>query len=162
MKRKLFACLLTLITVFSMSACTSTPQTQTETEKENSTPVSDTKELGDASIEIGDFKLSKTYEGKDAIIINMKYTNNNEDAQSYMTSMLGKAFQDGVELSYAIIMDTDSYDAETQMKEVKKDTSIDVQVAYELSNTTSDVEFEVEEFLGLSDKKATKTFRISE
>ena len=170
MKRKLLTCLLALITAVSISACTSTPQTdtntqtdtQTQTEAKKSTENSNNEELGDSLIEIGDSKLAKTYDGKDAIIINIKYTNNSEDAQSYMTSMIGKAFQDGVELSSAIIMDTDAYDAESQMKEVKKGASIDVQVAYELSNTTSDIEFEVEEFLGMSDKKATKTFKISE
>lgn len=166
MKQKLLTCLLALITVIYISACTSTPQSQTETEgqtqAEQSTSNNGVVELGDASIKIGDSKLAKTYDGKDAIIINMEYTNNSEDSQSYMTSIIGKAFQDGVELSSAIIMDADAYDAESQMKELKKGASIDVQIAYELSNTTSDVELEVEEFLGMSDKKATKTFKLSE
>ena len=157
-KRKLQAILSAVLLTFSVAGCSSTSSTSsTDSQvKENS------GKLGDYAIEIGDYALTKTYDGKDAIVINMKYTNNSEEAMSYMSSLIGTAYQDGVELSTAIIMDDSAYDVESEMKEVKTGTSIDIQVAYELSNTTSDVEFEVEEFLGLDEAKVEKTFKIAE
>ena len=92
----------------------------------------------------------------------MNFTNNSDDAKSYMSALMSTAYQDGVELSTAIIIDDTVYDSDSQMKELKKGASINVQVAYELSNITSDVEFEVEEFLSFSNSKLEKTFVISE
>ena len=163
-KKKLAVLLLGAILALASAGCTSTTSpssdepgnAQVDVQKDNSSG-----ELGDYAIEIGDYFLTKTYEGKDAIVINMKYTNNAEEAKNYMTTLTGSAFQDGVELSTAIIMDG-SYDAESQMKDIKTGASIDVQVAYELSNTTSDVEFEIEEFISFSDKKIEKVFELAE
>lgn len=146
------------------AACGSAPST-TETTvqpaQEEAKPETDGV-LGDAKVEIGDCVLAKTYEGKDAVVITLKYTNNADEAKSYMTSLISKAFQDGVELDSAIIMDESVYKSDSQMKELKKGASIDVQVAYELANTTSDVEFEVEEFLSFDEAKIEKTFAIAQ
>lgn len=164
-RHKLCAVCIAMLLTISATGCTS-DGTQSSgiqpTQSETVATEQNTGALGDYAIEIGDYVLTKTYDGKDAIVINMKYTNNSDDAMSYMSSLIATAYQDGVELSTAIIMDNSVYDAEQQMKELKTGASIDVQVAYELSNTTSDVEFKVEEFISFSDAKVEKTFAIAQ
>ena len=162
-RRTVIAIFATALLTFAAVGCTSTtdPSSQDAQTAQTETENSSSGALGDYAVEIGDYALTKTYDGKDAIVISMKYTNNSDESMSYMSSLMASAFQDGVELSTAIIMD-DTYDAESQMKELKTGASIDVQVAYELSNTTSDVEFEVEEFISFSDAKVEKTFAIAQ
>lgn len=158
--RKLYALCVAMLLTVSVMGCGSGQTQPTQTEPAVSQENDGT--LGDSKVEIGDFLLTKTYEGKDAIVINMNFTNNSDDAKSYMSALMSTAYQDGVELSTAIIIDDTVYDSDSQMKELKKGASINVQVAYELSNITSDVEFEVEEFLSFSNSKLEKTFVISE
>lgn len=60
-----------------------------------------------------------------------------------MVSVGEKAFQDGVQLETALIMDSSVYEAGSSMKEVRPGTTIDVQCAYTLTSDTSTVEFEL-------------------
>ena len=46
------------------------------------------------------------------------------------------------------------------MKEIKTGATIDVDVAYELNDSESDVVIEVSELFGWTDDKITKTFSI--
>ena len=48
------------------------------------------------------------------------------------------------------------------MKEIKKGATLDVEVAYELNDATTDVEIEVKELFSFSEKVITKTFKIAE
>lgn len=163
--KKLFVLLVAGLLTFSAVGCSvdTVSDTQTkETSQASTEEKNDEAVLGEYEIKINDFVMSKTYDGKPAIIVNMNFTNNSDKTASFMTSLSSKAFQDGVELSTAILGDYSNYDVDAQMKEIKKGAAIDVQVAYELSNTTSDVEFEVEEFLSFDDKKIEKTFKIAE
>ena len=163
--------ILILAAMIAITACGCTSGTTNSSEKVQSTDAAsenlqalteqDTS-LGDGTIEIGDFVLAKTYEDKDAIVINLKYTNNGEEDSNFMTSFSAKAYQNGVELSNAIIIDSEVYDSENQMKNLKQGGSIDVQVAYELDDLESDVEFEISELFSFNDKKLTKQFKISE
>ncbi len=62
-----------------------------------------------------------------------------------------KAFQNGVQLSTAFIGDVSVYNSELSFKDLRPGTSLDVQCAFELTSETSVIEFELSEFLGLSD-----------
>lgn len=163
--KKIFVLLAAALLSFSSAGCSTGVSTDTHVEESTQASTEQTVEnstFGEYEIKINDFVISKTYDGKPAIIININFANNSDETVSYMTSFVSKAFQDGVELSMAILDDYSNYDADASMKEIKKGASIDIQVAYELSNTTSDVEFEVEEFLSFSDDKVEKTFKIAE
>lgn len=72
-------------------------------------------------------------------------------------------YQDGVGLNTAIIIDDNaSYSSDNQLKKIKKGASLDVEVAYELNDTTTDIEVEVKEFISFNDKTIKKTFSIAE
>lgn len=71
------------------------------------------------------------------------------------------AFQNDIGLNEALFLsDNDPYSSDNQTKEIKTGATIDVDVAYELNDSESDVVIEVSELFGWSDDKVTKTFSI--
>lgn len=115
-----------------------------------SNEISDSGNLGDYYVEIKDGVLAEDYNGETAVIITYTWTNNSEETTSAMVNISEKAFQDGVELDSAIIMDSSVYDSGASMKDVRPGTSIDVQCAFELANQTSPVEVELSELFNFS------------
>ncbi len=128
------------------------------------TQENDATEIGAYSVEISDCRLAKDYEGKDVVIIKYKFTNNtDETATAFWTTFDDGVYQNGVGLNEAYVLDDNAnYNDDNQMKEIKKGASIDVEVAYELNDSTTDVEVEVKELFSFDDKTIRKTFKIAE
>ena len=119
--------------------------------------------LGDYEVKIESCRLAKDYEGKPIIIVKYKFTNNGEEPAAFAWSLEYDAFQDGIGLNECyLVADSAKYSSDNQTKEVKKGSSLNVEVAYELNDTTTDVEIEVTELISFSEKKLTKTFSIKE
>lgn len=118
--------------------------------------------LGDYAIEILSCRLAKNYSDAPIVIVKYKFTNvEDEDPSAFMWSVSDTVYQDGIGLNKAyIVKDSAKYSSDNQSKEIKKGASLEVEVAYELNDTTTDIEVEVQEYLGWSDKKITKTFKI--
>ena len=120
-------------------------------------------DLGAYHVEIKDAAIVPDYEENPAIVINYAWTNNSDETTSAMMSILEKAFQDGVELDNAIILDSSLYNAELSSKDVRPGTTIDVQCAFALTSETSAVEFELSEaFSWTNNDKVTMNFNPSE
>lgn len=118
--------------------------------------------IGDYEVEILTCRLTKDYEGKDAVIITYRFTNVlGDEPASFMWSFSDKVYQGGVECETAYIYDDDSYDSANKDKEIKAGASLEVECAYVLNDTTSDVEVEVTELISLDETKITKTFEIA-
>ena len=115
--------------------------------------------LGDYYVEIKGGTLAEDYEGNLACVITYSWTNNSEETTSAMLSVSEKAFQDGVELDTALIMDSSIYDSGASMKDVRPGTTIDVQCAFVLNNQTSDVEVELSELFSFS-KNSPKVVKV--
>lgn len=111
------------------------------------------KDLGDYTVSIVSYKLSEDYEGKPAVIISFGFTNNGDSPANFMTAINCDAFQDGVELSSAIITGEDGGNGESQMRNIKPGAGVEVTVAYELSSETSPVSLEIGEAFSFSDEK---------
>lgn len=173
--KKLIAFVLSAMMVLPLAACgttsgssSSTPsasssspaKTESKVESKSDAP-KDSGTLGDYSVAIESARLSKDYNGKPVIIVKYKFTNNDEKAKSFMASVIGKAFQDGVELETAVVTDDKSYNANNYMKDIKKGASIEVECCYSLSNTKSKVEVDLSEIITLGDEKVSKTFDIT-
>lgn len=76
-----------------------------------------------------------------------------------MVALLGKAFQDGVQLETAITDGSiEGYDAEASMKEIRPGTTQDFQEVYVMTSETSPVEVEMTEAFTLENDMVTKTF----
>ena len=162
--KKLIALLLTLLMVFSLAACTVDldDSSQGSGTVDNAEPAVNNK-LGNYQIDIKGCRLAEDYEGKPIVIITYGFTNNNDDATAFYLAVTDEVFQNGIGLNKCYFADDSAkYNSDNQNKEIKKGATLDVEVAYELNDTTTDLEVEVSEFISFSDKKLTKTFKISE
>lgn len=122
----------------------------------------DSDRLGDYSLVIDSCRLAEDYEGKPVAIIKYIFTNvEDEDAASFTFAFNDTVFQNGVSLNGAYVLNDDAnYSSDNQTKEIKKGASLEVEVAYELNDTTSDLEVEVSELISLDDKVIKKTFKL--
>lgn len=112
-------------------------------------------------VKITGYKLSKDYEGNDALIVNYDFTNNDEDTASAMIALQFKLFQDGVELEMGMSVGDDDYSSKNLMKEIKTGATLDCQSMYVLRNATSTVEIEITSLSGLfSDAPAAVTANV--
>lgn len=120
--------------------------------------VSSAGALGDYYVEIKDAFLTQDYEHKPVIVIIYSWTNNSDETTANWTSVIEKAFQDGIELESAIMVDDERYDSGSSMNDVRPGTTIDIQVAYVMTSETSKVEFEISELISFSDDIVYKEF----
>lgn len=118
--------------------------------------------LGNYNIEIKSCRISKDYSGKKVVIVKYGFTNYGDEAASFTVAVEDGVFQNGIGLTKAVILDDSAnYNSDDQLKEIKKDATLDVEVAYELNDETTDITVEVSEWISLSDKTVTKTFSIA-
>ena len=123
----------------------------------------DNSNLGNYLVEIKSCRLAKDYEGKDVIIVTYGFTNNDDDSAAFYVAFEDEAYQNGVGLNKAYMLDESAnYSSDNQSKDIKKGATIDVEVAYTLNDTVTDVEVEVSELISFNDKVITKTFKIAE
>lgn len=164
MKKTVSAILAILLVVsfafFAIASSSSEGETSTqaagEAEKNNGN-----NNIGNYSVEIKNARLTKNWENKDTVVITFGFTNNAENPASFMTAFQYDVYQNGVGLERAYTLnDSDNYDEANQSKDIKKGASIDVEVAYILNDTETDVEVEVGDWLGLSDDKVSRNFSI--
>ena len=163
--RILLALLLSLLFVFfAVASGEDTESTANQGADTAQTTKSDDTAIGDYSVEILESRLAKDFEGKDVVIIKYKFTNvANEEPASFMFAFDDAAFQDGVGLNKAFVLeDSANYSEDNQSKEIKKGASIEVEVAYELNDTATDVEIEVKELFSFEERTIKKTFKIAE
>lgn len=163
--RILMAVLLSLLFVFfAVASGEDTESTADQGSDSAKTTVAGDTEIGDYSVEILESRLAKDFEGEDVVIIKYKFTNvANDEPASFMFAFDAAAFQDGVGLNECIFVDDSAnYSSDNQTKEIKKGSSIEVEVAYELNDTTTDVEVEVQELFSFEERTITKTFKIAE
>lgn len=123
-----------------------------------------TDTIGKYSVVIDSCRMAKDFEGKEVIIIKYVFTNvANDEPTAFFVAFDDAAYQNGVELNPAYILDENAnYDSENQTKAIKKGASLEVEVAYKLNDTTTEVEVEVEELFSFNDDKLIKKFSISQ
>lgn len=139
-------------------------ESETTDQGNGTTDSTESKEtnLGEYKVEIKSSRLAKDYEGKSVIIVKYGFTNNAEEATAFTYAFDDAAYQDGVGLNKAYVLaDSADYDEGNQTKEIKKGSTIDVEVAYELNDTETNVEIEVKELFSFNDSVVKKTFEIS-
>ncbi len=179
MKKKILMLISATFMALSLTACgeQTTPNTNNNTNNNvtkeiqsdsstQETPTPDTPkitsegDLGDYHVSIGDCTFTKDIDENKVIVINYSFTNNSDDTVAPLWALSTKAFQDGVQLEIAFVLNADSYNAEIAQKELKPGASLEgCQVAYVLTSD-SPVEFEVEELISFNDSMLAKTFDI--
>lgn len=160
----LIVCVLFTFAFFALGSSSDEEGSSSQGSGSVDTPKEDETKLGDYKVEIDSCRMAKDYEGKPVIIVKYIYTNvNDDDPTAFYIAFEDAAYQNGVGLNEAYVLkDSAKYSADNQTKEIKKGASLEVEVAYELNDKTTDVEVEVKELFSFSDKTLTKTFSIAE
>lgn len=117
--------------------------------------------LGDYRVLIDSCRLATDYEGKPIIIVKYRFTNNDDEPACFAWTFEYEAYQNGIGLNECYFAnDSANYSIDNQTKQIKKGATLDVEVAYNLNDTTTDVDVEVSEMLSFNDKKVIKKFSI--
>ena len=112
----------------------------------------------DYAVTIDGSSTTTDYEGNPAMIVDFTFTNNSDEATSFAVACSQKAFQNGVQLETAIVMDDlgNGY-----MAEIKPGATTQARLAYALTDE-SDVTVEVSELFSLDDTMlAEATFSVA-
>ena len=119
-------------------------------------------EIGQYSVEILNARLTSTYDNKPAVVVTYRFTNNtNDTATSFYIAFDDEVYQNGVGLNSAYVLkDGDPYDSDNASKEIKKGSSIEVEQAYILNDSSTPIEVEVKELFSFSDKTVSRTFNF--
>ena len=154
-----------LIALFAVFALGSTDSTTVDQGNGTHSPSSNagSSNIGDYSVTIDSCRLAKDYSKKPVVIVKYIFKNiNDDDPAAFYLAFKDTVYQNGVGLNEAYLLpDSANYSADNQTKKIKKGASIEVEVAYELNDTTTDIEVEVEELFSFNDTKITKTFTIT-
>ena len=155
----LVAAVVLLFSFFALASGSSDTDNQGSDSAESS---EENGNLGEYKVEIDSCRLAEDYEGKDVVIVKYIFTNNSDDSTAFYTAFDDTVYQDGVGLNESYVVDESAnYSADNQTKEIKKGASLEVEVAYELNDTTTDIEVEVKELISFSDDVVTKSFSIN-
>ena len=155
---------LLLVALFGFFALGSGEEETTTTEQEKGSAAAEESDanIGDYSVTIDSCRMAKDYEGNKVVIVKYTYKNvNSDDATAFDIAFMDRAYQNGVELNKAYVLDDSAdYNYDNQSKAIKKGASLEVEVAYELNDTTTDVDVEVEELISFDDTVIKKTFTL--
>ena len=131
----------------------------------NIIPIPDSHKLNNNiiyDVVIESCRLATDYEGTPIVIVKYKFTNNDDDPACFSWSLECNVFQDGIGLNTCYLADDSAhYSSDNQLKEIKKGATLDVEVAYELNDTTTEIEVEVSELISFNDKKIVKRFSVN-
>ncbi len=116
--------------------------------------------LGDFKCVVKSAKLTKDYEGKDAVLITYEFTNNSQEAASFDLSLDDYVYQDGVGLEIAYLGVDEEQDFGLDVK-IKPGVTKEVKKAYILRDTTTDLDVEITEFISFNDDKIVTTVKIA-
>lgn len=130
---------------------------------DNATEVNTTDAIiGDYTVEILGSRLTTDWEDTPVIIITYRFTNNSEETISAFAALYLRAYQNGVELLKAYFVD--DYSSDNAMRDLRPSASLEIEVAFELDDSTSPVEFVVTEyaaeFWGTPADSVSKVFSI--
>ncbi len=160
MKKALIFITVLALLMLTLSSCVDAGGTQDQGKGTASTD-SSSSNLGDYHVVIESCRLATDYEGDAIVIVKFSFTNNDNDPACFAWAINDKAFQDGVGLNKCYFADDSAnYSSDNQTKEIKKGATLSVEVAYELNDTTTELEVEVSELISFNNRKVSKTFSI--
>lgn len=124
-------------------------------------PVGDfVAEVGDYIVSIVSYSITENHKGEPVLYVELGFSNNGNESRQFASAISFEAFQDGIELDTAYLMDDDS--GESQMRDVKPGAGTLVTKAFVLTSNTSVVEIEIKESISFSDEVITTELVIAE
>lgn len=171
MKKFLIALLIVFVVLIAASAIGRESTNTKSVSKDNSENISDQVSaksapriengtVGDYVVKVKEAKVVKN--GDDNIlIVTYSYTNNSDEAKAFLHAVDDHLFQNGIELGtvYSSWGIKDNYNFENKSKQIKPGVTLDVQCAYKLNDTTSNVDVEISKTFS-SDNKIVYTISL--
>ena len=118
---------------------------------------------------VGEFELlykgasiMTDFEGNDALVLTLDFTNNSEESTDYFWAIYETAMHNGTELEAAVVyLDVETLESvsDSQFQNVDSGATVEIQTAFELDDTTGEVEVTFEEMAG--SKNDTITIDLS-
>lgn len=160
MKQKWIAGLLAVSMMAAMAGCAETTDSSSSQAEETSAAESsaaessaaeetEAEDITEAAAEETEFQVellgtsvSQDYEGKPVLVVEYNFTNNSDEAQSFIFACQDKVFQNGIECDDTVI-GCDDIDSQQQMNEIQPGTTYALKIGYHLQDTTSPVDIEV-------------------
>lgn len=166
MLKKWWFWVIVILVVIALAASGSSEEQSTDNasgSNEEQNTDNDSSPLGDYEVEILSYRLSKTIlDYEPVVIVKYKFTNNSDEAISFSSALDDNVYQNDIGLNATyMVVDSANYDYDNKSKKLKPGASLEVEVAYELNDTTTPIVVEVSRTLGGSGKKVTKTFNIN-
>lgn len=101
------------------------------------------------AVTIDGAQLTTDYDGKPAAIVTYTFTNNSDEEEAFGTACSADVYQNGVECQLAMGVDAD-YESGSSMQKLQPGATSQVQLAYELQDT-SPIDVKVEEAFTFDD-----------
>lgn len=119
--------------------------------------------IKDYEVEIVSCTTTKDYSENDTALITYTFTNNSDEAASFMFAISAKAFQNGVELSDTLV-DDESVDSGALLKEIQPGASLTFTRPYKIDSMDAEINVECTEQMNFSnnEEKVVKTFSLAE
>ena len=150
MKRKKLLCmLLAAVMLLSLAACGKGAE-------ENKDP--NLLKVGEFELLYKDACIMKDYEGNDALVLTLDFTNNSEETTDYFWAIYETAMHNGTELEMGIVyLDAETLESvdDSQYQNVDPGATVEIQTAFELDDTTGEVEITFEEMTGSKNDSIT-------
>ncbi len=133
----------------------STTASSVNAEKEKT----DDNTIGDFKCVVKSAKLTKDWQGKDAVLITYEFTNNSDNPISFDGALDDKLYQDGIELEIATLS-SDEEAKWVDTADLKPGITKEVKKAYSLRNKKSEIEVEIQELFSFSDDMIKTTINL--
>ena len=148
---KFISLFLSLVVLVSMTACSSGADTN-----------DDLLDIGDYVAKYKGCEIVKDDYNKDTVIVTFDYTNNSDEAASFLFSIYYKVKQGDTELESGTIIDDETFESvfDTEMAQVEPGQTAEVKLAYNLSDLTTDVVIEASDLM--EDNSDAITIKIAE
>lgn len=116
--------------------------------------------LGDYELLYKDACIMTDYDGKDAIVMTLDFTNNSETNASYIWTVTETVMQNDTALEFSTVYIDNESLTDSQLTEIGPGETIEIKTAFVLVDTTSEIEATFEEIF--SEKKGTINIDPSE
>jgi len=115
--------------------------------------------IGVFDVSVVSYRVSKESDGTSVLILELGVTNNGPDSESFGLSAEVNAFQNGVELSTAYMVD--GVDSHTKHAQLRPGAGVAVYYCFTLSDE-SPVDFELSELISFDDTVHTFTVELDQ
>lgn len=124
-------------------------QTPLINEKTGEAITSITGKIGDYEVTIyDDYEVLEYYDGSYIIVVTYDFTNNSNDNHTFLVSISDKAFQNGIRIKRARLVDiVEPAKFNGANTEIQPGATITIREAYKLLDTTSPVTIEIRGFM---------------